>query len=95
MQPGRSVSANTLTQHGGVIRQVSGRGLFAAYDPKTGTTGSTGNNGGTGQGAGGSGSAGGALSDTGSSPWLPVSGLALLVVVAGAGILRRRHHTAS
>src|SRR3954449_3522381 len=49
-----AVSANTLTQHGGVIRQVSGRGLFAAYDPKTGgtpsSTGTGGNGGSSGSG---------------------------------------------
>src|SRR3954449_1826233 len=55
-----AANANTLTQHGGVIRQVSGKGLFAAYDPKAGGTPSssgTGSNGGTGS-IGGTGGAG-------------------------------------
>jgi LPXTG-motif cell wall-anchored protein len=88
-----STTANTLTQHGGIFRQVSGLGLFAAYDPKTTRTGAgTGTSGG-GSG-GGSASGGGSLANTGGTPWLPISGLALLLA-AGAGMVRRRRQTAS
>ncbi|MGG7381845.1 hypothetical protein ACQ7B2_24885, partial [Escherichia coli] len=61
-----STAANTLTQHGGMFRQVSGLGLFAAYDPKTGATGSgAANGGGSGSDGGGGGGAGGSLANTG------------------------------
>jgi LPXTG-motif cell wall-anchored protein len=89
-----AVAANTLTQHGGVIRQISGKGLFAAYDPKGGSSGVAGGSGGSGGGGGSGSGASGSLADTGSSSWLPVSGLALLAL-AGVGVLRRRRHTAS
>src|SRR3954453_845060 len=92
-----AASANTLTQHGGILRQVSGKGLFAAYDPKAGPksggTASSGSN----AGAGGSGAAagGGSLADTGGSSWLPLTGLGLLVAAAGGMVCRRRRQTAS
>lgn len=85
-----ATASNTLTQHGGVVRQVSGKGLFAAYDP---TSARTPNGGGSGSGGGGSEGgtdSGGSLSDTGSTPWLPIGGLLLLVVAAGSVALRRR-----
>ena len=92
-----AASANTLTQHGGIIRQVSGKGLFAAYDPKTsgasGGTGSSGSNGGT--GSSGSAAGSGSLADTGSSSWMPLTDLGLLVAAAGGLVLRRRRQTAS
>jgi len=83
------VSANSYAQHGAIARQVSGRGLFAKYDPKSATaSGSTGSSGSSGRsGAGSTGS----LAATGSSPVLPwvaggVGGLGLLLLA----VRRRR-----
>src|SRR3954451_4660811 len=89
-----AVSANTLTQHGGGMRQVSGRGLFAAYDPKSGLTSGAGGSGGGSGGSGGTSTQGSPLADTGGSSWLPLTGLGL-IVAATAGMLRRRRQTAS
>jgi hypothetical protein len=86
------VGANTLTQHGGIVRQLSGKGLFAAYDPKKpgSTPGSGGNTRGTGTGAG----SGGGLADTGSSPTLPLVGTGLLLAgLALGGVLGWRRRT--
>jgi len=83
------VSANSYAQHGAIARQVSGRGLFAKYDPKSATaSGSTGSSGSSGRS--GSGSTG-SLAATGSSPVLPwvaggVGGLGLLLLA----VRRRR-----
>jgi hypothetical protein len=65
------VSANTYANHGAIARQVSGRGLFAKYDPKSTRT----SNGRSGSGGAiGAGSGSGSLAATGSSPLLPVTG---------------------
>src|SRR3954451_21742034 len=87
-------AANTLTQHGGVMRQVAGRGLFAAYDPKAGGTRATGSGSSAGSAGGGTTAQGSPLADTGGSSWLPLTGLGL-IVAATAGMLRRRRQTAS
>jgi hypothetical protein len=75
-----AVSANTYAQHGAIARQMTGRGLFAAYDPKTPATHNR-------SGSAGSRSSGnsGALAATGSSPLMPwlggsVGGLGLLLL---------------
>jgi hypothetical protein len=85
----KAVSSNGLVQHGAILRQVSGKGLFAAYDsnaaipvqgpPQTGgTPPSTGS---------GSPSAGGNLAATGG---LPAAGAGLVLLLAGLAS-RRRH----
>jgi hypothetical protein len=82
-----AVAANTYTNHGAIARQMTGRGLFAAYDPKSTRSSS----GGRVTGSGSSSSAdSGSLAATGTSPALPVTGgivagLALLLLM-----LRRR-----
>ena len=81
------VSANKLDNHGAILRQISGKTLFRAYDPKatppTGSVpGSTAGHTGSGKGTGG-------LAATGGAPLLAALGVLLL---GGAGFwLRRRH----
>jgi LPXTG-motif cell wall-anchored protein len=92
------VSANTYAQHGSIARQISGRGLFAAYDPKKPTTstgrGATGSGSaaGSGSGAGSASRSGsGSLARTGSSPALPIVALGVgLLGLAGYAARRRR-----
>jgi hypothetical protein len=86
----RDVSANKLVQHGAIIRQVSGKGLFAAYDttavtPVAGPPPVT-----SGPPASGSGSsnAGGHLAATGG---LPAAGVGVLLLLLGLAAHRRRH----
>jgi len=76
------VSANSYAQHGAIARQVSGRGLFAKYDPRS-TRRSLGTAAGSGASSAGS---NGSLPATGSSSALPVAGgilggVALLLVL--------------
>jgi len=73
-----AVSADTYTNHGAIARQMSGRGLFAAYDPKSTRSSS----GASASGASG-GSGTGKLAATGSSPVLPITG----GLAAGLGLL--------
>ena len=87
----RAVSANGLVQHGTVLRQISGKTLFKAYDgtlaapkpvakptkPIAKPTKPTAGNGGN-------------LAATGAAPWLAGLGAALLTG-AGWAIRRRRH----
>jgi hypothetical protein len=88
-----AVAKNTLTQHGAVIRQMSGKGLFAKYDVKsgggTGQTGGSGSSGGSGSGSG-SGS-GGNLASTGNSAVLPLTGVAVALLGLVLGMRRRAH----
>ncbi|MDX6285067.1 MAG: hypothetical protein QOG53_552 [Frankiales bacterium] len=65
-----------------VMRQSSGRGLLAAFDPKTGTSGGTPGGSASGGNSGGQGS----LATTGGTPLLALAGLFLLV--AGVGLRR-------
>jgi hypothetical protein len=86
----RSVKANGLANHGAILRQVSGRTLFKAYDAKAAAapkpvakpiakpvTKPTAGNGGN-------------LAATGATPWLAALGLLLLGSAAWA-IRHRRH----
>jgi hypothetical protein len=87
----RDVSANKLVNHGAIIRQIGGKGLFAAYDatattpvdaPPPVTSGpppSTGS---------GSPNAGGNLAATGG---LPAAGVGVLLLLLGLAAHRRRH----
>ncbi|HMC67702.1 MAG TPA: sialidase family protein, partial [Mycobacteriales bacterium] len=83
-----AVSANSYANHGAIARQVSGRGLFARFDPKSSTHSVSGTSSGSGSSAGSSGS----LAATGSSPLVPILG----AVLAGIALLllgvRRRLH---
>ena len=84
------VGDNKFEEHGTIVRQLTGKTLFAKYDgllpgskgPVTGGTKTgSGGAGGTGSsGSGSSGSGGGGLPTTGSSPWVPAAGLLLLVL---------------
>jgi hypothetical protein len=86
----RDVTANKLVQHGAIIRQMSGRGLFAAYDSTAavpvaappaaggGTPSSPGS---------GSPSSGGNLAATGG---LPVAGAGLVLLLMALAARRRR-----
>jgi hypothetical protein len=92
-----AVLANGLVQHGAIVRQQSGKGLFKKYDgvlhgsadvratrviTSTPTTTNT-----TKESAPGSGS----LATTGSTPWVAGFGLLLLLSGLGVGVWRRRH----
>ncbi len=88
------VENNTLADHGAIVRQTSGKGLFRAFDPKAAAVPaparpapSSG-----GPSSGGSGTATGALPATGTTPLLAVG--ALLALAAGALLQRRRRHGA-
>jgi hypothetical protein len=87
----RDVSANKLVQHGSIVRQIGGKGLFAAYDASAVTPvdapppvtsappPSTGS---------GTPSAGGNLAATGG---LPAAGVGVLLLLLGLAAHRRRH----
>src|SRR4051794_17676475 len=82
------VSANSYANHGAIARQVSGRGLFAKYDPKTGSASGTTSSSSTVSSTGSNGS----LAATGGSPLVPIlggvlGGIALLLL----GVRRRLH----
>jgi hypothetical protein len=87
-----AVSANKLVSHGAIVRQISGKGLFKAFDPTTSapvktvtparpSTPTT-------PGTGTPSKNGGALAATGGAPVL--AGLGLLMLLAGGGLYRRR-----
>ncbi|MCU1589369.1 MAG: hypothetical protein JWP11_625 [Frankiales bacterium] len=88
----KAVSSNGLVQHGAILRQISGKGLFAAYDstaavpvaapPASG--GGTPSSSGSGSGAP---SSGGNLAATGG---LPAAGAGLLLLLLGLAAHRRR-----
>jgi hypothetical protein len=80
------VSANKLVDHGAILRQMSGKGLFAAYDthaivpvaaPPATTPGSSGS------GSGGRGT----LAATGG---LPLAGAGVLLLLVALAARRRR-----
>jgi hypothetical protein len=72
-----------------VMRQASGRGLLAKFDPKSPTGRTPGSSPGSGSGGGsGTGSGSGGLATTGSSP--VIAGAALVLVLAALAIRRRR-----
>jgi hypothetical protein len=80
------VAKNGLVQHGSIVRQQSGKGLFAKYD-------------GVLPGSGGGGtvkvthpSGGGSLATTGSTPYLAGLGAVLLFAAGGIAVWRRREH---
>jgi hypothetical protein len=86
----RDVSANKLVQHGAIIRQMSGRGLFAAYDSTAAVpvAAPPAAGGGTPSSPGaGSSSAGGNLAATGG---LPVAGAGLVLLLLALAARRRR-----
>jgi hypothetical protein len=93
----KAVANNGLVNHGAILRQVSGRGLFAAFDstaatpvdgpPATGGGTPTGT--GTGTGSGSAPGAGGNLAATGGLPW--AGGGLLLLLFA---LVARRRRTA-
>jgi hypothetical protein len=86
----RDVGNNKLVQHGAIIRQVSGKGLFAAYDnanavtpvdaPPPVTSGPP-------PSSGGNGNSGGNLAATGG---LPLAGLGVLLLLVALASRRRR-----
>jgi hypothetical protein len=83
------VSANKLVDHGAIIRQISGRGLFAAYDstaarPVAGPPITSGPPPSTGSGTP---SAGGNLAATGG---LPLAGLGMVLLLSAVAARRRR-----
>jgi hypothetical protein len=85
----KTLAANGYVNHGAIIRQLSGKGLFATYDgvlPGSGGTPPADTT------PGGKPSGGGPLATTGSTPYL--AGLGLLLVIAAFGIRRMRHRRA-
>ena len=81
-----AVSDNKLDNHGAILRQVSGKTLFKAYDPVTSVVPPV-----TVPGTGGSKSGSGGLAATGGTPLL--AGLGVLGL-AGAAVALRRRQTA-
>jgi hypothetical protein len=84
----KDVSANKLEDHGAIIRQIGGKGLFAAYDATSTTPVDapppvTGGPPASAPGNGGNGN----LAATGG---LPAAGLGLLLLLAGVAAHRRR-----
>ncbi|MCU1601312.1 MAG: hypothetical protein JWO22_2021 [Frankiales bacterium] len=85
-----AVSANKLDNHGAILRQISGKTLFKAYDASSAvvppvTVPGTANPG------GGTKNPGGGLAATGGTPLLALAGLLLLA--GGALWMRRRQHS--
>jgi hypothetical protein len=84
----KDVASNKLEDHGAIIRQIGGKGLFAAYDATSTTPVDapppvTGGPPASAPGNGGNGN----LAATGG---LPAAGLGLLLLLAGVAAHRRR-----
>ena len=78
------VEKNTLAQHGAIVRQTAGKGLFKAFDAQAAVGGSRPS---SGNGTTAPVASGGRLPATGAAPLVALSGALLL---AGALVLRRR-----
>jgi hypothetical protein len=81
-----AVAANALVQHGTIVRQESGKGLFKKYDGVL--PGSGGTTSGTTTSSHPSSGGGGSLATTGATPWL--AGFGLLMMLLAGGVWRRR-----
>ena len=86
----RAVGNNKFDDQGAIARQMTGRGLFAAYDPKplSAGAGSAGAGSGAGNGSRTTTASASGLPNTGGSPLLPIGGA---VLVAAAVAVAARH----
>jgi hypothetical protein len=91
------VNANGLVNHGAIVRQESGKGLYKKYDGVLAGSAVTGPQTDLGEPHTGpettkrSASGGGALATTGTTPYVAGFGLLLLLTGLGVGAWRRRH----